>query len=100
MTYLDDVHFQSLLFQASGEAEYVSTMADQPDQLYIQFVLSTVGNATIADMDASEALVRVEFVCHGTWEFCSININFTLLFFLLRCYALISQLQYATNKRN
>ena len=49
----------AMLFQASGEAEYVSTMADQPDQLYIQFVLSTIGNATIANMDASEALVRV-----------------------------------------
>ena len=44
--------------QASGEAEYVSTMTGEQDQLYIQFVLSTVGNATIEDMDASEALVR------------------------------------------
>ena len=46
------------LLQASGEADYVSTMAEQQGQLYIQFVLSTVGNATIGDMDASEAMVR------------------------------------------
>ena len=38
-------------------------MAEHHDQIYIQFVLSTVGNATIDDMDASEALVRT-YVIH------------------------------------
>ena len=57
------------LLQASGEAEYVSTMPEEHDQLHIEFVLSTVGNATIDVMDASEALVRL----HACTECCVLS---------------------------
>ena len=47
------------LLQASGEAEYVETMPAPPGELYAQFVLSTVANGKIANIDASQALVSL-----------------------------------------
>ena len=45
------------MYQASGEAQYVDSLPVLPGQLFAQYVLSTVGNATIEKIDASEALV-------------------------------------------
>ncbi|XP_052797561.1 xanthine dehydrogenase/oxidase-like isoform X2 [Mya arenaria] len=42
--------------QATGEAEYVDDMPAYPGQLEAAFVLSTVGSATIQNIDSSEAL--------------------------------------------
>ncbi|ODN02750.1 putative aldehyde oxidase 1 [Orchesella cincta] len=42
--------------QASGEAEYTGDMPIHPNELFGAFVLSTVANGTIKDIDASEAL--------------------------------------------
>lgn len=44
--------------QASGEAEYTGDIPYRPDELFGVFVTSTVGNAELVDMDASEALVQ------------------------------------------
>ncbi|XP_021947093.1 xanthine dehydrogenase/oxidase [Folsomia candida] len=43
--------------QASGEAEYVNDIHPEFGELYGAFVLTTVANATISNIDASEALM-------------------------------------------
>jgi len=41
----------------SGEAEYVNDIPKMPGELFGAFVLTTVGNASLKSVDASEALV-------------------------------------------
>ena len=43
--------------QTTGEAVYVDDIPAYPGQLEAAFVLSTVGNAKLSSIDASEALV-------------------------------------------
>lgn len=47
------------MLQATGEAVYMDDIPAYPDQLEAAFVLSTVGNAKLGTIDASEALVRI-----------------------------------------
>ena len=45
---------------SSGEAEYVDDQPALPGELYGHYVLSTVANAKIGNIDASKALVSAE----------------------------------------
>lgn len=42
----------------AGEAEYINDVANQPNEVYGAFVLSTEGPADGFTLDASKALVR------------------------------------------
>ncbi|XP_035716520.1 indole-3-acetaldehyde oxidase [Folsomia candida] len=46
--------------QASGEAEYINDIDPEFGELFGAFVLTTVANATISSIDASEALIFVK----------------------------------------
>ena len=58
-------YHQFLYLQACGEAVYIDDIPEFPGQLEAAFVLSTVGNAKLASIDASEALVRIELCQNG-----------------------------------
>lgn len=45
--------------QASGEAEYVNDIRAELGELFGVFVVTTVANATLKSVDATEALVRM-----------------------------------------
>lgn len=44
--------------QTSGEAEYVNDIRAELNELFVVFVVSTVANARLKSVDASEALVK------------------------------------------
>jgi xanthine dehydrogenase molybdopterin-binding subunit B len=48
----------SLLLSVSGEAQYVNDLPTMPNEVYAAFCLTTVGQGYIANIDASEILVR------------------------------------------
>ncbi len=45
------------MLQAAGETLYTPDIPSFPGQLNVAFILTTIGNATIDKIDASEALV-------------------------------------------
>lgn len=49
--------------QTTGEAEFVNDIPWRANELHGAFVSSTVGNATIASVDPSAALVSVQYDC-------------------------------------
>ena len=59
--------YMCIIFQASGEAEYVSDIPPRPGQLYAAFVLSTQGNATIDNIDPADALVSCSLFVQVGW---------------------------------
>ena len=48
-----------LIFQASGVTKYMMDRVMEKTELYAAFVLSTQGNATLASIDPSPALVSI-----------------------------------------
>ena len=48
----------SCLPSVSGEAQYVNDLPTMPNEVYAAFCLTTVGQGYIANIDASEILVR------------------------------------------
>jgi xanthine dehydrogenase molybdopterin-binding subunit B len=42
-----------------GEAQYINDMCPEKGELFAAFVLSTVANATLKNIDPSEAMVSV-----------------------------------------
>jgi len=48
----------SWLHSVSGEAQYVNDLPTMPNEVYAAFCLTTVGRGYIANIDATEILVR------------------------------------------
>ena len=48
----------SWLLSVSGEAQFVNDLPTMPNEVYAAFCLTTVGQGYIANIDASEILVR------------------------------------------
>jgi len=48
----------SWFLSVSGEAQYVNDLHTMPNEVYAAFCLTTVGQGYIANIDASEILVR------------------------------------------
>ena len=44
-------------FQCTGEAEYADDVASSPRELFAAYVVTTVGNCDITDIDWSVAMV-------------------------------------------
>jgi hypothetical protein len=54
-----------------GEAQYINDLPALPMETYAAFVLTSVGQGYISDIDPSEALVSK---CYSNWAICATSI--------------------------